>query len=137
MQSYTANLKEHGLRDTQPRRLVIDALSHLDKPVSPQEIHQWILARRHTVNLVTIYRALETLENIMLIHRHPCDGNYSLCSLPDTKGHHGFLHCHACGQVEEFVNAELCRMEDSIAASAQFQPHDHVTEIMGTCKSCS
>jgi Fe2+ or Zn2+ uptake regulation protein len=130
-------LKSKGLRDTQPRRLVIEALARIRSAASPAEIHDSIDKKGAAINLVTVYRVLEVLREKHLIHQHPCDGRYSLCSMPDASGHHGFLHCSSCGKTEEFVNAALCRMEDAIARKAKFRPSEHVSELIGTCHSCS
>lgn len=129
-------LKASGLRDTQPRRLVIEALAHLNA-VSPAAIEAWVRKKGATVNTVTVYRVLSLLERLDLVHRHPCNGEYSLCSLPGQRGHHGFLHCTSCGTVEEFLNHDLCVIENKIARSRSFRPSGHVSEIIGTCRSCS
>lgn len=130
-------LKEKGLRDTQPRRLVLNALAHSKRAVSPYDLQKKIAKSGNAINTVTVYRVLAMLEELELVHRHPCNGLFSLCSMPDTKGHHGFLHCNSCGKTEEFSNADLCKIEDKIAGSAKFRPSAHVSEIVGTCSSCS
>ena len=129
-------LRERGLKDTLPRRLVITLLESLSRAASPQDIQKHLDERGQYVNIVTVYRILATLERIQLVHRHPCNGLYSLCTLPDQHGHHGFLHCIACGHVDEFADGDLCKVEDRIARSASFKPVSHVSEIVGTCLRC-
>ncbi len=128
-------LKAGGLRDTQPRRMVIGALERATA-ASPSEILAWIRKKGATINAVTVYRILAALEKLDLVHRHPCNGEYSLCSMPGKEGHHGFLHCTSCGIVEEFMNHDLCVLENKIARSKKFRPSSHVSEIVGTCQSC-
>ncbi len=128
--------KQHGLRDTQPRRMVVEAMQQLKKPVSPYDIQNWINTKGGTVSIVTVYRILAVLEELNLVHRHACSGLISLCSFSDPKGHHGFLHCHSCGSVEEFSDAALFRAEDAIAKRAKFKALKHVSEILGLCSSC-
>lgn len=130
-------LRSRGLKDTQPRRLVLDAFRVLNGSASAQELWTAVDGGGHAVNRVTVYRVLDALRTRGLVHQHPCDGRFSLCSLPDAKGHHGFLHCTACGTTEEFVSSALCRVEDAIAAEHRFAPSGHVSEILGTCNSCS
>ncbi len=129
-------LKQYGLRDTQPRRMVLEALKRLDIPVSAYDIHAWINSRGETVSVVTVYRIVSVLEKLNVVHRHACNGLISLCSLPGTGGHHSFLHCHSCGSVEEFADPALCRAENAIAKKAKFKPLKHVSEILGICSSC-
>jgi len=129
-------LKKTGLRDTKPRRLVLQALSSIGSPCSPKDVEQWITNNDGDVNLVTVYRVIESLREHRLVHRHPSTGLFVICSLPGTQGHHGFLHCHSCGKVEEFHNDALCRIEDEIASSAGFKPAAHLSEISGICSLC-
>ena len=131
-----ALLKRFSLRDTQPRRLVIEALYRSRKPLSPYDLQKKIARRGAAINTVTVYRILDVFEELGIVHKHPCNGLYSLCSIPHKKGHHGFLHCGACGRVEEFLSKRLCKIENAIARSAKFRPRSHVSEILGLCSAC-
>ena len=128
-------LHAHALRDTQPRRLVIEALSKIEKPASHKEILVWIEQKGAAINLVTVYRILETFEDLGIVHRHPSSGGFVLCSM-DEDGHHGFLSCQKCGTVEEFTDEKLCKEENRIARKAGFTPKHHMSEIIGLCGSC-
>lgn len=129
-------LQKFNLRDTQPRRLVLKALMDIKKPASHKEIHNWIEKQDAAVNLVTVYRTLETFEEIGIIHRHPSSGGIMLCSMSEEAGHHGFLSCEKCGNVEEFCDKNLCSQEDRIAKKAGFTPKHHMSEIIGICAGC-
>ena len=132
----SSRLKELGLKDTQPRRLIVRALEQSKKPSSPYDIQKWIAKKNHAVNAVTVYRTLEVLSKLHLVHRHPCDGKFALCSMPNTPGHHGFLHCSSCDNTTEFADSRLCKIEDAIADKSHFKVDHHVSEIVGTCQSC-
>jgi Fur family ferric uptake transcriptional regulator len=129
-------LRKNGLRDTQPRRMVVQALLQKRRAGSPYDIQKWITVKGNTINAVTVYRVLEVFEKLGLVHRHPCNGLYTLCTIPGKKGHHGFLHCTSCGRVEEFCSTLLCMMENRIAKSARFRAKAHVSELTGLCRSC-
>jgi Fur family transcriptional regulator, ferric uptake regulator len=126
-----------GLKNTQPRRTVMQALSRIRKQVSAYDLQRWMASKGDAMNQVTVYRVLDAFEKAGIVHKHPCDGNFSLCSIPDRKGHHGFLHCHDCGHVEEFCSEALCNIEHGIARKAGFKPSSHVSEIVGACSACS
>ncbi len=130
-------LKQSGLKDTQPRRLVVRALERIKQPSSPYDIQKWIAKQGDKINAVTVYRILEAFETLNIVHRHACNGQYSLCSQPDIAGHHGFLHCQDCGRVEEFADTALCRAENAVAQRAGFRPIEHVSEILGLCRTCT
>lgn len=133
MQDIPSLLRRRGLRSTLPRRKVITALSLRSMPLSPPEI---VDAVDGSVNLVTVYRMLEDMENVGLVHRHHPTGKFVLCSMPEQKGHHGFLHCVSCGKTEEFMDPALCKMENTIAKRAGFTPVSHLSAIDGHCAAC-
>lgn len=133
---YSPLFNAAGLRDTQPRRLVLNALEKHKKAVTPHDLQVNLAAKKTDLNIVTLYRILEAFEKAHIVHKHPCNGAFSLCTIPAKKGHHGFLHCNSCNTVEEFSDEHLCHLEHGIAKKAGFAPHNHVSEIMGTCRSC-
>ena len=133
---YSPLFAASGLRDTQPRRIVFQALQKQKKALTPHDLQVALAAKKTDLNIVTLYRILEAFEKANIVHKHPCNGAFSLCTIPAQKGHHGFMHCSECNVVEEFSDKELCHLEHGIAKKAGFAPHNHVSEIMGTCKSC-
>ena len=128
--------KKKIFRETPARTLVIDALRRFTKAVSPYDLQKAITKRGKAINTVTVYRILSLLEELEIVHRHPCNGGYSLCTLPQRKGHHGFLHCVGCGDIEEFASRSLCWAENRIARAAKFQATEHVSEMIGMCRAC-
>lgn len=127
----------HKLRDTQTRRLVLQAMHASKTPLCPADIRQWILDRGAAINTVTVYRILDTFTALGIVHKHPYNGLYTVCTMPQTPGHHGFLHCQDCGTVEEFHDHRLCTIENDIAARAGYKPTLHVSEIRGICSQCA
>jgi len=130
-------LRKRALRDTAPRRLVLQALASHAKPLLQKDVHGWIEKQNGDVNLVSVYRILERFEEHGIVHRHPSTGGFVLCSLPDTEGHHGFLSCESCGTVKEFADPALCKQEGRIAKQSQFTLNHHLTDMIGLCSTCS
>lgn len=132
-----AVLRKLGLRDTQTRRSVLHALQDGHKPLSPTDIREWITAKGNTINTVTVYRILDVFVKLDAVHKHPYNGLYTACTMPDTPGHHGFLHCDDCGKIEEFHDERLCAIENSIAKQSGYVAKIHLSEIRGSCADCS
>ena len=129
-------LDHSGLKDTQPRRLIAEALRSTKKTATPADLQRQLAVKKIDLNIVTIYRVLDAFEKAGIVHKHPCNGSFSLCSIPEKKGHHGFLHCTSCDSISEFADERLCAIENTIAREAKFQPDGHVSEVVGTCSSC-
>ena len=130
-------LRQYKLKDTQSRRLVLSALISFQKPVTQKEVYQWICSQDATTNLVTVYRTLKLFKDHDIIHRHPSSGGFLLCTVENNNGCHSFLSCQACGKVEEFCDVQCCSTKSTAAKKAGFTPTEHVSEIIGTCSTCT
>src|SRR3989338_6411012 len=127
-------LKSKGLKETVPRLLVLELLS--EGAHTPQALEKKLRKCGSQIGIVTVYRVLEALEHALLVHRHPLEGTYSACQLPDLPGHHVLLHCTSCNFVRETQDPDLCHRENVIAKKMGFAPQQHVSEIEGLCTSC-
>lgn len=125
-------LRQHKLRDTAPRRAVLNVISSANTPLTQTEISE----RLPAVNVVTIYRIIEAFTAIGLVHQSISTGGFICCSLLQTPGHHVLLHCTECGTVQECANEALCKKEDDVAASIGFTPKKHLSEVLGICSIC-
>jgi Fur family transcriptional regulator, ferric uptake regulator len=63
----TARLKSAGLRITQPRLAILDALSKRSHPAAIEQIHEDVGAGQ--CDLVTVYRCMAAFEEIGLVRR--------------------------------------------------------------------
>lgn len=130
-------LQRYTLKDTKPRRSILQVLDDVSTPLTKKEIYQQLKKNGISINLVTIYRIIQVFEKLHIIHQHPSSGAYSLCSHQQKRGHHVLLSCHTCGQVKECIDADLCKQENRVAHNAGFTPKQHISEIIGICFTCS
>jgi len=130
-------LEQSSLRDTQTRRLVIEAFRPSRTGMSVQEIFERITTKGNAINLTTVYRIVEKFAQEGIVHMHPTTGLFSLCSMPERSGHHGFLTCNSCGKMQEFHNANFCKLEHATLERAGFSTAEHLTHIIGRCRTCS
>jgi Fur family transcriptional regulator, ferric uptake regulator len=129
-----AALRERGLRATPQRRLVLTAIAELGH-TTPEQIHDRVHAQNPSVNLSTVYRALDLLESLGLIsHTHLDHGapTYHLAS----HARHLHLVCGGCGAV---IEAELS-LARPLAALIE-ERHGFVTDLAhlsvhGICAGC-
>ena len=122
-------LRRKGYRSTAQRVRVLDAVAALGH-ATPEAV-----AERAGVDLSTVYRALDLLEELDLVtHAHlgPGSPSYHLASA----GPHVHLVCRSCGQVDEVqpdVVADLVQRLDADRGFAVDVAHMSVT---GTCARC-
>src|SRR6201985_2463256 len=106
VRGWDEQLRARGYRVTPQRQLVLEAVARLDH-ATPEEIGA---PGQHTgrgVNISTIYRTLELLEQLgMVTHTHLGHGapTYHLASHAD----HVHLVCRGCGKITE-ISPEVAR----------------------------
>ena len=129
-----ATLRARGYRLTPQRQLVLDAVTRLDHG-TPDEICTEVQRTATGVNLSTVYRTLELLEQLgMVTHTHLGHGapTYHPASTQD----HLHLVCQDCGAVTE-AGIDLAQaLVDGIAAQHSFETDVAHFAIYGRCAGC-
>lgn len=131
-----SRLREGGFRITRSRRLVLDALEGAQRPLSPYALHDLLAGRGDSVDTVSIYRILETLETTGLVHRVAFSGGYLPCRLEDHPGCHHHLICRECGVVQEVDCPGMASVEREAAEESRFRIERHLIEFVGLCPAC-
>ncbi|MDO8473648.1 MAG: Fur family transcriptional regulator [Dehalococcoidia bacterium] len=129
-------LKSLGHRLTNSRQLVLETLACNRGPASPYDIQKLLLEQGKRLDHVTIYRTLELLERLNLVHKVLSLGGYARCTLENEAACHGYLVCRGCGSLQEFADESLCHKEDELAEKHGFQAERHLTEFSGLCAGC-
>ncbi|HEY0486379.1 MAG TPA: Fur family transcriptional regulator [Mycobacteriales bacterium] len=128
-------LRARGLRLTPQRQLVLDAVRRLGH-ATPDDIHAAVAEVAAGVNITTVYRTLELLEDLRLVtHTHLTHGPPTYHAVGDDR--HVHLVCRGCEAVYE-VEPELF---DGIAARLLAERGftvdvEHVA-LFGTCRDCA
>jgi Fe2+ or Zn2+ uptake regulation protein len=128
-------LTDKGYKVTTPRKQVLKALHNLDKPASPYDI-QKLIPVKPQLNHVTIYRILELLQQLHLVHK-VSSGGFIKCVVPEEDGCHHFLICNSCGLTKEFAEAghkHHVHLPESL--DNEFILTNHTYELSGVCKKC-
>lgn len=141
-QSFTEiqeQLEANDLRLTPQRAAVIKVLlDHTDTHLRTEEI--FLLAKEFApdIGLATVYRTLEVLEKLNIINRFDYGDGQSRYEMGrDTEEHyHHHLICLGCGEVSEFKDDLLEKLEEKVAAKCQFKIVDHSLRFFGYCKQC-
>jgi Fur family ferric uptake transcriptional regulator len=130
-------LRQAGFKPGRARAAVIEALGEQTCCLSAQEIHDLVRRRRARVGIASVYRALETLTELGLVHRLEL-GSRGAHYEPAQPGgdHHHHLVCGDCGRVEAFSDDRLEHVIDTVSKKAAFQIDEHDVVLRGQCASC-
>lgn len=131
-------LREAGCRVTRQRIAVVECLAAADRPLSAPEVFEAVDS--DTLDKVSVYRALDTLLELNLVHKVPPNGAFLACSHRDcVNTHHVMSRCTECQEVKEVgVPAEviaplLFHMKNALS----FVPDSHLVHMNGVCEGCS
>ncbi len=132
---WQAALRARGYRLTPQRQLVLEAVGALGHS-TPEEIVTEVRLTAAAVNISTVYRTLELLEELGLVrHTHLGHGapTYSVAGDDD----HVHLVCRECGQVEEASRDLVMGVVDGLEAAKGFRVDIGHFALFGTCRACS
>jgi Fur family ferric uptake transcriptional regulator len=127
-------LRERGLRATPQRRLVLQAVSELGH-ATPEQVCDFVEGHAASLNLSTVYRALELLEGLGVVsHTHLSHGSptYQISDHVD----HLHLVCRSCGSITE-ANLDLARpLAAAVNAQNGFRTDLAHLSLHGICANC-
>jgi Fur family ferric uptake transcriptional regulator len=129
-----AVLRTHGLQSTGPRRLVLEALFAVDRPVPAEEIAAGLGGALPASGRASVYRNLEALERIGLVrhvHFGHGPGLYEL-----TACRHEYAVCERCRTVTFVPAAELDHVRRLLEQQLGVEPHFTHFPIVGLCRRC-
>jgi Fur family ferric uptake transcriptional regulator len=134
-QNWQSRLRARGYRLTPQRELVLRAVESLGH-ATPDEVLGAVRRQSSAVNISTVYRSLELLEELGLVrHAHLSDRapTYHSTSTPD----HVHLVCRSCGRVSEAAPEVVEATTDLLLRSHGFTVDVGHLTIFGTCATCS
>lgn len=132
--SWHEQLRARGYRVTPQRQLVLEAVKAAEH-ATPEEICARVRETARGVNISTVYRTLELLEELgMVTHTHLGHGapTYHLAADSD----HVHLVCHECGDISEarpeLVQDFVTRFDEELG----FAINVHHLTVFGRCRNC-
>ncbi len=126
-----------GERFTDLRRQVFEIVWAGHKPVKAYDLLSELASKRSGVAPPTVYRTLDFLQSLGLVHKLESLNAYLGCSHPEDEHQGQFLICESCEEVREL---EFASFSDSIAQVEKAQDFriKHMTvEFFGVCSKCS
>jgi Fur family ferric uptake transcriptional regulator len=128
-------LKQQGLRMTPQRRAILDAIASMRGHISADQVHRQVAERYPDVNITTVYRTLEVLEErgfLRHTHFHDDRAQYQRTDEPP----HQHLVCRLCGGSQELDLSVLEPLESDLRRRYGFEADLSHTAIVGVCHAC-
>jgi Fur family ferric uptake transcriptional regulator len=118
-------LRKAGLKVTLPRVKILEILEgNRQRHLSAEDIYKELLETGEDIGLATVYRVLTQFEAAGLVKRHNFEGGHSVFEM-DEGEHHDHMVCVETGDVIEFMNDEIERLQREIAKEHDYELIDH------------
>lgn len=132
--SLAEELRSRGLRLTAQRQLVLEAVYALGH-ATPDQVHAEVAKTAAGVNITTVYRTLELLEELGLVtHAHLSHGAPTYHGV--TEKQHVHLVCRSCGRVGEVPSDLLRPLADVLERENAFLVDVGHVALFGVCGVC-
>ncbi|MFC5183988.1 Fur family transcriptional regulator [Actinomadura harenae] len=133
-ETWQEELRAKGYRVTPQRQLVLEAVTKLEHG-TPEEICTEVQRTAGGVNISTVYRTLELLEELGLVkHAHLGHGppNYHLAA----EAEHIHLVCRDCGRVNDVPLDAAAGLAAGLDRDHGFETDVQHLTVYGRCADC-
>lgn len=131
---WQAQLRARGYRLTPQRQLVLEAVAALGHG-TPDDIATAVQRTASGVNISTVYRTLELLEELGLVEHTHLGHGAATYSVPTDDGH-VHLVCRACGEIDEAPPSVVGPVVEGLAATRGFVVDVSHFAVFGLCRAC-
>ena len=119
---------DKGLKMTEQRRVIARVLSESADHPDVERVHQRATAIDSHISIATVYRTVRLFEEANILARHDFgDGRSRYEEMPSA--HHDHLIDMQSGQVIEFRNEEIEKLQEAIAAQLGYDLVGHRLEL--------
>jgi len=127
-------LRARGLRLTAQRQLILEAVRGLGH-ATPEQVHAAVREVAAGINITTVYRTLELLEELGLVsHTHLSHGSPTFHAIGEEQ--HVHLVCRVCGAVDEVEPTLLAPVAAQLEGQRGFLVDIGHVALFGVCAHC-
>ena len=119
-----------GMRMTEQRRIIARVIEGASDHPDVEELYRRAVQNDPRISISTVYRTVKLFEDAGIIERHDFrDGRARYETVPEE--HHDHLIDLKSGNVIEFRNEEIERLQEAIARKLGYRLVDHRLELYG------
>ena len=120
-----------GVRLTDQRKLVAKVMSDSNDHPDVNELHKRVSKIDSKISIATVYRTVKLFEEAGVLEKHDFKGNKA--RYEQTKHeHHDHLIDINTGEIIEFVNEDIEKLQKKVAEKLGYKIVDHRLELYAT-----
>lgn len=129
-------LKEKGFKSTRQRDIIATEFLKAGEHMTAEDLYRKVIKKHNDIGYTTVYRTLKLLNKSGLATEQVFADNLTRYEPLSENDHHDHLICLHCGEITEFENPKLERLQDRIAEEFGFHTVNHKMEFYGYCEKC-
>ena len=122
---------DKGLRLTDQRKLVAKVMSESKDHPDVDELHKRVNKIDSKISIATVYRTVKLFEEAGIVAKHDFKGTKSRYE-QTTQEHHDHLIDVNTGEITEFVDDDIEKLQKKVAEKLGYKLVDHRLELYGT-----
>ena len=131
--SIEVRCKQKGVKLTDQRRLIAQIMTSSRDNPNVDELYKRVSKIDSKISIATVYRTVKLFEEAGILTRHDFKGGKARYEeVPDD--HHDHLIDVQSGEIVEFVNEEIEKLQETVAEKLGYQLLDHKLELYGIKK---
>ena len=123
--------KQKGVRLTDQRKLIAKVMSDSGSHPDVDELHKKVSKFDSKISIATVYRTVKLFEEAGIVAKHDFKGNKSRYEQAPEE-HHDHLIDVNSGEITEFVNEEIEKLQKQVAEKLGYKLVDHRLELYGS-----
>jgi Fur family ferric uptake transcriptional regulator len=129
-------LKDNGQRATPERVKILDEVMKGSGHFDADELYAKLRSRNINVSRGTVYNTLDILVKCGLISKYRFGENHSKYEKAFGRPRHDHLICLSCGDIIEFVNEKITKLQEEVCREKNFKPQNSTFQVFGICSKC-
>ena len=125
--------KDKGVRLTDQRRVIAQVMSDSSDHPDVDELHKRVSDVDKKISIATVYRTVKLFEESGILEKHEFKGGKARYE-ELNEGHHDHLIDVKTGEIIEFVDDEIEKLQKKVAEKHGYTLVDHKLELYGVKK---
>ncbi len=122
---------EKGVRLTEQRKLIAKTMSNSSDHPDVDELHQRVCKLDSRISIATVYRTVKLFEEAGIVEKHDFKGSKARYEQAKEE-HHDHLIDVSSGEIIEFVNNDIEKLQKQVAEKLGYKLVDHRLELYGS-----
>ena len=122
---------KRGVRLTDQRKIIAKVMSESADHTDVDELHKRVNKLDSKISIATVYRTVKLFEEAGIVAKHDFKGNKARYEQA-TQEHHDHLIDVNTGEIIEFTNDDIEKLQKKVAEKLGYKLVDHRLELYGS-----